>query len=139
MLLYSAITPKKENKYVVKVFNWSEVHLSKMTLLQNPYFSLQCKWKGNQKRKGIDKTTHSGICSVVITYVEYFGSTTLVVTNGAHSAAWLPTDCCSSSSLAKRGVGEGQKARWPSFATSYYWHRSVIHFHRFIHDIILRV
>ena len=69
-----------------------------------------------------------------ITYMEYFGPTTLVVTNGAHSAAWLPTDCCSSSSLAKRGVGEGQKARWPSFATSYYWHRSVIYFHRFIHD-----
>ena len=26
-----AITPKSENKYVVKVFNWSEVHLSEMT------------------------------------------------------------------------------------------------------------
>ena len=25
------ITPKSEDKYVVKVFNWSEVHLSKMT------------------------------------------------------------------------------------------------------------
>ena len=30
-LLYSAITPKSEDKYVVKVFNWSEVHLSEMT------------------------------------------------------------------------------------------------------------
>ena len=26
-----AITPKSEDKYVVKVFNWSEVHLSEMT------------------------------------------------------------------------------------------------------------
>ena len=34
-----AITPKSEDKYVVKVFNWSEFHLSEMTLLQNPYFS----------------------------------------------------------------------------------------------------
>ena len=34
-----AITPKNEDKYVVKVFNWSEFHLSEMTLLQNPYFS----------------------------------------------------------------------------------------------------
>ena len=39
LLLYSAITPKSEDKYVVKVFNWSEFHLSEMTLLQNPYFS----------------------------------------------------------------------------------------------------
>ena len=31
LLLYSAITPKREGKYVVKVFNWSEVHLSEMT------------------------------------------------------------------------------------------------------------
>ena len=31
LLLYSAITPKSEDKYVVKVFNWSEVHLSEMT------------------------------------------------------------------------------------------------------------
>ena len=37
--LYSAITPKSEDKYVVKVFNWSEFHLFVMTLLQNPYFS----------------------------------------------------------------------------------------------------
>ena len=34
-----AITPKSEDKYVVKVFNWSEFHLSEMNLLQNPYFS----------------------------------------------------------------------------------------------------
>ena len=33
-----AITPKNEDKYVVKVFNWSEFHFSVMTLLQNPYF-----------------------------------------------------------------------------------------------------
>ena len=31
LLLYSAIMPKSEDKYVVKVFNWSEVHLSEMT------------------------------------------------------------------------------------------------------------
>ena len=31
LLLYSAITPKCEDKYVVKVFNWSDVHLSEMT------------------------------------------------------------------------------------------------------------
>ena len=34
-----AIMPKSEDKYVVKVFNSSEFHLSEMTLLQNPYFS----------------------------------------------------------------------------------------------------
>jgi hypothetical protein len=27
----NAITPKSEDKYVEKVFNWSEVHLSEMT------------------------------------------------------------------------------------------------------------
>ena len=26
-----AITPKSEDKHIVKVFNWSEVHLSEMT------------------------------------------------------------------------------------------------------------
>ena len=31
LLFYSAITPKSEDKYVVKVFNWSEVHLSEIT------------------------------------------------------------------------------------------------------------
>ena len=31
LLLYSAITPKSEDKYVVKVFNSSEFHLSEMT------------------------------------------------------------------------------------------------------------
>ena len=31
LLLYSAITAKSEDKYVVKVFNWSEVQLSEMT------------------------------------------------------------------------------------------------------------
>ena len=51
LLLYSEITPKSEDKYVVKVFNWSDVHLSEMTLLQSPYFSTQwshpssfCHW-----------------------------------------------------------------------------------------------
>ena len=39
LLLSSAITPKSEDKYVVKVFNWSEVHLSEMTLIQNSYFN----------------------------------------------------------------------------------------------------
>ena len=37
--MYSAITSKSEDKYVVKVFNWSEFHLFEMTLLQNPYFN----------------------------------------------------------------------------------------------------
>ena len=32
-----------EDKYVVKVFNWSEFHLSEMTLLQNPYFNWSAK------------------------------------------------------------------------------------------------
>ena len=40
LLLYSAITPKSEDKYDVKVFNWSEFHLSEMTLIQNPYFRI---------------------------------------------------------------------------------------------------
>ena len=31
MLNTIAITPKSDEKYVVKVFNWSEVHLSEMT------------------------------------------------------------------------------------------------------------
>ena len=31
LLLYSAITTKSVDKYVVKVFNWSEFHLSEMT------------------------------------------------------------------------------------------------------------
>ena len=31
MLLYSAIMPKSEGKYVVKLFNWLEVHLSELT------------------------------------------------------------------------------------------------------------
>ena len=29
--MYSAITPKSEDRYVVKVFNWSEVNLSEIT------------------------------------------------------------------------------------------------------------
>ena len=31
LLLYSAIMPKSEGKYVVKLFNWLEVHLSELT------------------------------------------------------------------------------------------------------------
>jgi len=38
-----AIRPKSEDKYVVKVFNWSEFHLSEMTLSQNPYFKKAAK------------------------------------------------------------------------------------------------
>ena len=39
LLLYSAITPKSEDKYVVKVVNWSEFHFSEVTFFQNWYFS----------------------------------------------------------------------------------------------------
>ena len=42
LLLYSAITPKSEYKYVVKVFNWSEVHLSEMTCYK--IHTLVSKW-----------------------------------------------------------------------------------------------
>ena len=38
------ITPKSEDKYVAKVFNWSEFHFSEMTLLQNPYFNKQTQF-----------------------------------------------------------------------------------------------
>ena len=31
LLFYQANPPKSEDKYVEKVFNWSEVHLSEMT------------------------------------------------------------------------------------------------------------
>ena len=55
LLLYSAITPKSENKYVVKVFNWSEFHLSEMTLLQNPYFSIVSVPKRCKEEKKILK------------------------------------------------------------------------------------
>ena len=34
------ITPKSEDKNVVKVFSWSEFHLSEMTLLQNWHFNI---------------------------------------------------------------------------------------------------
>ena len=37
-----AITPKSEDKYVVKVFNPSEFHLSEVTFFQNWYFSRDC-------------------------------------------------------------------------------------------------
>ena len=50
--MYSAITPKSEDKYVVKVVNWSEFHLSEMTLLQNPYFNPNIAFNhgGNSKK-----------------------------------------------------------------------------------------
>ena len=38
LLLYSAITPKSEDKYVVKVFNPPEFHFSEVTFFQNWYF-----------------------------------------------------------------------------------------------------
>ena len=44
LLNTKAIKPKSEDKYVVKVFNWPEFHLSEMTLLQNPYFSYVKNW-----------------------------------------------------------------------------------------------
>ena len=43
LLLYSAITPKSEDKYVVKVVNWSEFHFSEVTFFQNWYFN--CKFR----------------------------------------------------------------------------------------------
>ena len=36
-----------DDKYVQKVFNWSEFHLSEKTLLQNPYFSSFCTITAN--------------------------------------------------------------------------------------------
>jgi hypothetical protein len=39
LLLYSAITPKSEDKYVVKVFNSTELHFSEVYFFQNWYFS----------------------------------------------------------------------------------------------------
>ena len=50
MLLYSEITPKSEDKYVVKVFNWSEVQLSKMTCYKIHILTLHCGV--NVKSKG---------------------------------------------------------------------------------------
>ena len=38
LLLYSAITPKSEDKYVVKVFNSTELHFSEVYFFQNWYF-----------------------------------------------------------------------------------------------------
>ena len=35
-----AITPKSEDKYVVKVVNWSEFHFSEVTFFQNWYFNI---------------------------------------------------------------------------------------------------
>ena len=39
LLLYSAITPKNEDKKCPKVFNVSEFHFSEVTFFQNRYFS----------------------------------------------------------------------------------------------------
>ena len=39
LLLYSAITPKSEVKYVVKVFNSTELHFSEVYFFQNWYFN----------------------------------------------------------------------------------------------------
>ena len=41
LLLYSAITPKSEDKYVVKVFNPPEFLFSEVTFFQNWYFRNQ--------------------------------------------------------------------------------------------------
>ena len=38
LLLYSAITPKSEDKYVVKVLNSTELHFSEVYFFQNWYF-----------------------------------------------------------------------------------------------------
>ena len=55
--LYSAITSKSEDKYVVKVVKWSEFHLSEMTLLQNPYFSGKMEKKKNEKTLTLPKSS----------------------------------------------------------------------------------
>ena len=46
LLLYSAITPKNEDKKCPKVFNVSEFHFSEVTFFQNWYFSssVQNSW-----------------------------------------------------------------------------------------------
>ena len=54
LLLYSAITPKSEDKYVVKVFNSTEFHFSEVYFFQNCYFS-----KG-----GVNLISHWGVSSV---------------------------------------------------------------------------
>ena len=53
LLFTIAITPKSEDKYVVKVFNWSEFHLFEMTLLQNPYFSLKFKLDQQSRQQAV--------------------------------------------------------------------------------------
>ena len=53
-----AITPKSEVKYVVKVFNWSEIHLSKMTC-----YKIHTLGAGGRKASSsskIDKSTKDG-------------------------------------------------------------------------------
>ena len=66
-----AITPKSEDKYVVKVVNWSEFHLSEMTLLQNRYF----RWSTNMfiERQGFSLYEQSGlILPHLISFLEIF-------------------------------------------------------------------
>ena len=40
LLLYSAITPKSEDKYIVKMFNLTGLHFSEFYFFQNWYFSV---------------------------------------------------------------------------------------------------
>ena len=42
MLGARAITPKSEDKYVLKVFNWSEFHLSEMTCYKIHTLVVEC-------------------------------------------------------------------------------------------------
>ena len=53
--------PKSEDKYVVKVFNWSEFHLSEMTLLQNPYFRCIHGFMSNLIKKSWTDSNHASI------------------------------------------------------------------------------
>ena len=51
-----AVTPKSEDKYVIKVFNWSEFHLSEMTCYKIhtlnlvDFLSFQCPWTLAQRQ-----------------------------------------------------------------------------------------
>ena len=47
LLLYSAITPKSEDKYVVKVLNSTELHFSEVYFFQNWYFKCGIRWDWN--------------------------------------------------------------------------------------------
>ena len=52
-----AITPKSEDKYVVKVFNWSEFHVSEMTCYK--IHTLNIFWKKNWSLKCSDPVVMS--------------------------------------------------------------------------------